>query len=96
MTIYYASNIPALTRETLDAWASDARPVGGFVQAVLENDLREAFARADYDNTLAMPAIVSYIYNDLPALCWGSKENFAAWPAMVREMKKLGTDTVKP
>ena len=80
MTIYAASNIPEITRESLDAWAESARPTGGFLRAVLENNLREAFARADYDNTLAMPAIMSYVYNELPGLCWGSPGRVAEWP----------------
>lgn len=86
MTIYDASNIPEITRESIDAWAQSARPTGGFLRAVLENDLREAFSRADYDNTLAMPAIMSYVYNNVPSLCWGSPERVAEWPVVCDQL----------
>ena len=73
-------NIPEITRESIDAWVEDARPTGGFLRAVLSNDLREAFARADYDNSAAMHDIVSYLYNECPSMCWGSPERVAEWP----------------
>ncbi len=54
-------------------------PPGGFVTAVLENDLKEAFARADRGNIAAMFEIVTYCYNEIPASCWGSPEAVEAW-----------------
>lgn len=81
--------IPEITRESIDAWAESARPVGGFVQAVLENNLREAFARADRENTAAMHDIVSYRYNEIPGLCWGSPERVAEWPDEIDRLRAL-------
>lgn len=96
-------DIPEITRESIDAWVHDARPTGGFLRAVLSNDLREAFARADLDNRAAMFDIVSYLYNECPGLCWGSYERVAEWPGVIAEMQKMkltlkksGTDTVEP
>lgn len=96
-------NIPEITRESIDAWAHDARPTGGFLRAVLSNDLRESFARADLENREAMFDIVSYLYNKCPGLCWGSPDRVAEWPRIIDEMKgvgltlkKSGTDTVEP
>jgi len=99
-------NIPEITRESIDAWVHDARPTGGFLRAVLSNDLRESFARADCENSAAMHDIVSYLYNECPGLCWGSPERVAEWPeacVTLREAterlnrrihgKKSGTDT---
>ena len=34
-------------KETIDAWVAEGRPTGGFIEAVLSNDLREAFKRGD-------------------------------------------------
>ena len=56
-------------------------PTGGFLQAVLENDLVEACARADDDNIRHLPGIVSFCYNQLPGNSWHSRENVQAWLA---------------
>ncbi len=47
---------------------------GSFLTAVLENDLKEAFGRADIDNEANMKNIVGYMYNNFPSNAWGSKE----------------------
>jgi len=54
-------------------------PPGGFVQAVLSNDLQDAVLRADGDNLLTIPAIVSYVYHEVPSNLWGSREAVNAW-----------------
>ena len=56
-------------------------PVGGFLTAVLQNDLTEAVGRADDHNTANLPAYVSYLYNNAPRDCWGSPERVTAWLA---------------
>ena len=47
---------------------------GSFMTAVLENNLMEAFGRADICNEANMKNIVGYIYNHVPSNAWGSKE----------------------
>jgi hypothetical protein len=84
--------IPEHTRESIDAWVESARPVGGFLQAVLSNDLSGAFARADLDNQRAMHAIVSYLYNECPGGCWGSPERYRTWP---EERERLAALTAR-
>lgn len=54
---------------------------GGFLTAVICNDLKEAVGRADDENLRNLPAFVSYFYNDVPSTCWGSPERFSAWLA---------------
>ena len=54
-------------------------PPGGFLRAVLENDLMEAFGRADQTNALCMKNIVSFIYNYAPMQCHGSNPKVQAW-----------------
>jgi hypothetical protein len=54
---------------------------GDFLDAVLANDLMEAFGRADDINRTYMFSIVCYVYNKLPRGCWGSKEIVEAWKA---------------
>lgn len=52
---------------------------GSFLQAVLSNNLTESFARADDKNRVRMFEIVSFMYNEAPASCWGSKEKVRKW-----------------
>ena len=66
-------------RDALDAWGREAFPVGGFLTAVLENNLSEALGRADEYNLKTIFHIVSYVYNELPSHCWGSPKNVSQW-----------------
>lgn len=45
---------------------------GGFLHAVLCNNLVEAVKCADSDSLAALPHIVAYIYWELPSNIWGS------------------------
>lgn len=69
-------------KESLEAYVATGRPVGGFLTAVLENDLKEAFGRADDQCTRNMRDIVAYCYNKLPIGCWGSPEAVSEWFAL--------------
>lgn len=50
-----------------------------FLTAVLQNNLSEAFGRADLDNEANLKNIVGYIYNNIPSSAWGSPEKVANW-----------------
>ena len=52
---------------------------GGFLRAVLTNDLMSAFSRADQTNKAVLSDICSFIYNNLPSRSHGSKEAYRAW-----------------
>lgn len=67
-------------RAALDAWGAGTSPgLGGFLSAMVCNDMMEAVGRADLDNLRAIPALCSYLYNRLPSRCWGSKEKAKSW-----------------
>ena len=66
-------------KEALDRYVETGELHGGFLTAVLENDLREAVSRADLNNQRNLPLIVEYCVNKLPNLCWGSKKRVAEW-----------------
>lgn len=53
--------------------------VGDFLTAVLENDLTKAVGRADGTNEDLLAEHVKFVYNELPADCWGSPEKVEAW-----------------
>ena len=62
-------------------------PPGSFLTAVISNDLREAFARADDENAAAMQGWVRFFYNYAPSGCWGSPERYSNWLAKFREQE---------
>lgn len=72
-----ASLCPQGVRESLDAFVNVGRPVGDFLRAVLENDLREAIGRADHVNIRMLPHIVAYVRNEVPSAMWGSRDAVA-------------------
>ena len=54
-------------------------PTGGFLDAVLCNDLRAACERADEINKYRLFDIVFWLYNNAPIGSWGSPENVREW-----------------
>jgi len=52
---------------------------GDFLQAVICNNLKESFARADDINIHRMFDIVNFFYNEAPSACWGSKKSMRDW-----------------
>jgi len=64
------ADIPECTKHALREWALHGQTPGHFVEAVLRNDLHDAFDRADDDNLAAMQLIVSWIHCELPTDAW--------------------------
>ena len=52
---------------------------GGFLTAVICNDLTESFGRADEENREALFDIVNWFYNCAPLSCWKSAANMNLW-----------------
>ncbi len=73
--------IPAHMRVEITAYVETGRPVGHFLTAVLSNDLSEAVARADDENTAALAGWVRFLYNYVPQGCWGSPGAVEGWMA---------------
>ena len=65
--------------ESLVRYVNHRIPTGGFLQAVLENNLMEAMARADLFNRHNLFLICQYIYNYLPHISKGSPKLVADW-----------------
>lgn len=57
--------------DALDSYGRDRKPLGGFLQAVVNNDFSRAVCMADGDNLRAIAKIARYVYNELPAACHG-------------------------
>ncbi len=71
--------LPPFTKQQIDQYVEQRIPPGGFLYAVLANDLFEAVAKADDINIHCLNDIVKYIYNDTPSVCWGSPEAVKDW-----------------
>lgn len=65
--------------ESLDAYVQQRRPLGSFLQAVIENNFMEAVGRANSRNVEQLPAIAGYVYQNMPSMCHGSPARYAAW-----------------
>ena len=67
------------TVETINNFVKYGLPPGGFVEAVLENNLTEAFGRADMGNRLSLWNICNYVYNEIPSNCHGNPQKVNEW-----------------
>lgn len=71
--------LPEHMRDGIRLYVLEQCEPGGFMTAVLENDLKGAVARADHINKRALTQIVEYCMWTLPSNCWGSPEKVSAW-----------------
>jgi len=71
--------IPEHTQHSIDMFVELGHGVGGFLTAVLTNDLFGAVAKADAESLEALGDIVRYIYNNVPQECYGSVDAVSRW-----------------
>ena len=71
---YPKAPVPIL--EAILEYAENGTPAGGFVTAVLENDLAGAFARG---SRAGLADIVRFVQNEIPHNSHGSREAVSAW-----------------
>lgn len=71
--------IPIRMRDFLFRYVEYGIPPGGFLTAVLENNLSEACGRADDENLENLPAYANYLYNHVPTNAWGSPQKVSEW-----------------
>ena len=74
-----AKQVPGHTLDALRRYVEDRIPTGGFLRAVLSNDLKGAFAQADGTNRAALYEIVMCCTWDIPGIAWGSREAYLQW-----------------
>ena len=78
-------NIPGRTKDTIDNYVMKGWKPGGFVLAMLANDLKGACGTADSINRRYIFEICSYIYNHTPYQSQGSYQAVEDWLYMHRE-----------
>jgi hypothetical protein len=71
--------VPDNLHDGLLAYITQRRPVGGFLMAVLSNDLAQAAVRADPITGLWLREVVLFLFNHAPSQCWGSPAAVEAW-----------------
>jgi hypothetical protein len=73
------AGVPAHLIGGLVRYLDDRILPGSFLQAVLCNDLEQAVGRADPASFLALPALLTFLRHETPAVCWGSRARVVAW-----------------
>ena len=73
------NGLPEAMRGEMRRYIERGIPPGGFVTAVLENNLVKAYNRADQTNFDAMDKWAFFLHNEAPRGAWGSAPHVAAW-----------------
>lgn len=81
MTIPDSDLIEPRFKKAIDRYVENGIPTGGFLKAVLENDLSGAITRADPKGLENLPHIVCYVYNEIPGSTWGTPNRVSIWLA---------------
>jgi len=71
--------IPEHLQHSLEMYTRHGQPTGGFLRAVLCNDLRDAVRRGDTVSRQALADLVLYVTANVPANATGSDDNVDAW-----------------
>ena len=71
--------IPQHMQDGLTLWVEKGVMTGHFMTAVMENDLMEAYGRADEQNQWSMRNWCVFLYSYAPRGCYGSRANVAEW-----------------
>ena len=78
-------SVPTHMHEGMVRWIVLGQRPGGFLTAVLENNLKEAVMRADDINARMLADTVGFLYSCAPPMCWGSPEKVKAWTGLLPE-----------
>lgn len=71
--------IPEDMRESMMRYVEERKEPGGFLTAVIQNNLINAVCRADKHNLLLIKEYAQWFYNVAPAPCSGSPEKMSSW-----------------
>ena len=90
------SGIPPHMWGAIERYIDNGIHPGGFLAAVIENDLKEAVNRADNKNIRALPEYVRWFYNHAPLVAWGYKGAIADYQRWLYDQKTLRNDREHP
>ena len=89
----YDALYPEYLRDGVKLYIEQGCPPGGFLTAVIKNDLVGACSRADIECAALLHKIVCWWWNEAPGPCWGSEDRMIAWVA-ARQAVGLGLETL--
>ncbi len=81
--------IPEHCREGMRLYMEHGILPGDFMQAVISNNLVEAFFRADDINVHRMLDYAHFLYWEAPSMSWGSEDKMYAWAKKQRDKHEL-------
>jgi len=87
--IYNYELIPHHMMQSIKRYVENRIECGGFLNAVLCNDLKGACGMADGYNIKIIPTYACYLVNHVPASCWGSNEAVSIWISNKRDGVKM-------
>ena len=73
--------------ESLKDYVANGTPKGGFLTAVLCNDLYDAAARADDENFETLAHVTGWCYNNIPRIAFGSEAKYIRWLEVHERMR---------
>lgn len=73
------SGVPEHLRGGLDRYITKGIPTGGFLRAVLSNDLAGAIRNGDDESIGHLRGIYQFLYWNVPASCFGDDESVHDW-----------------
>ena len=76
---HFFAQLPARQRESLELYLQHGIGPGGFLTAVLCNDLVNTWIHADDVNRAALPVYVGWLVYEAPAESWGSRARVRDW-----------------
>ena len=74
-----AIGIPEHMRNDLVNYIVDGVSTGGFLKAVIKNNLIDTYGTADGTNEKHIKAYADFLYNVMPATAFGSQERYEMW-----------------
>ena len=82
---------PEKFRHAFARYIEHGMPPGGFLIAVISNDLEGACGRGDDESRTMLFDLVSWLYNWAPSTCWGSEEKFQDWIEHHRKQREAAS-----
>jgi len=86
------SLVPEHMRHSIQWWIEQGEPcpqmMGSFQYALLTNNLHDVFQYGDDENLRSLPNWMTFLHQDAPAACWGSRENVEAWYAAMHRKRE--------
>ncbi len=71
--------VPPHLRNGMREYIQRGHVPGDYLQAVIANDLNDALSRADENSMGSLGVLTTWLYNDAPGGCWGSRGIMNAW-----------------